>query len=159
MGCLFLGTEQGPGAAAHWPGQQRALSYLVEVTDNFVYLQGPANLVGDALSHLSAETGEDPQIEVNNFDLLHSPRHWDMNKLVAAKQQDQLNLEAARLLAQQKGLTLAKSPGDIMHQVRQPEITTRQMILLPPSYLKQAMLALHNATHAGAKATTQIART
>ena len=51
--------------------------------------------------------------------------------------------------------------GGIMHLVRQPEapeITTRQMILLPLSYWMQAILALHNDTHAGAKAKTQMAR-
>ena len=77
-----------------------------------------------ALSHLPAPPVEDPPIEVNNVNLLHSPRHWDMNKLAAAQQQDQPNLEAARL---------TKSTEGIMHLVRQPgapEITTRQMILL-----------------------------
>ena len=75
-----------------------------------------------------------------------------MNKLAAAQQQDQPNLEAARL---------TKSTEGIMHLVRQPgapEITTRQMILLPEPYRKQAILTLHNDTHAGAKATTQMAR-
>ena len=85
----------------------------------------------------------------------------DMNKLAAAQQQDQPNLEAACRLAQQKGFSQAKSTEGIMHLVRQPEapeITTRQMILLPEPYRKQAILTLHNDTHAGAKATTQMAR-
>ena len=109
---------------------------------------------------LSRPPAEGPPIEVNNVDLLLSPRYWDMNKLAAAQQQDQPNLEAARRLAQQNGFSLAKSEG-IMHLVCQPEapeITIRQMILLPEPYGKQAILALHNNTHAGAKATTQMAR-
>ena len=64
------------------------------------------------------------------------------------------------MLAQQKVFSLAKSTGGIMHLAHQPEppeITTRQMIL-PQSYQKQAILALHNATHAGAMATTKMAR-
>ena len=84
-----------------------------------------------------------------------------MNELAAAKQQDQPNLEAARQLAQQKGFSLAKSMEGIMHLVRQPEapeVTTRQMILQPEPYRKQAILAFHNPTHAGAKVTIQMAR-
>ena len=84
-----------------------------------------------------------------------------MNDSAADQQQDQPNLEAARRLAQQKGFSPSKSTEGIMHLVRQPEaaeITTRQMILLPEPYRKQAILALHSATHAGAKATTQMAR-
>ena len=110
---------------------------------------------------LSRPPSENLPIEVNSVDLLHSPRHWDMNELAAAQQQDQLNLKAARWLAQQKGFSLAKSMEGIMHLVRQPEapeVTTRQMILQPEPYRKQAILALHSATHAGAKATTQMAR-
>ena len=69
---------------------------------------------------LSRPPAEGPPIEVNNVDLLLSPRYWDMNKLAAAQQQDQPNLEAARRLAQQNGFSLAKSEG-IMHLVCQPE--------------------------------------
>ena len=83
-----------------------------------------------------------------------------MNELAAAQQQDQPNLDAARHLVQQKGFSLAKSTEGIVHLVHHPEApeVTRQMILLPEPYQKQAILALHNATHAGAKATTQMAR-
>ena len=119
---------------ANSPRQQHALSYLAEVTDNFVYLQGTENIMADALSCPPALPAEDPPIEVNNVNLLHSSRHMDMNKLAAAQQQDQPNLEAACRLAQQKGFSQAKSTEGIMHLVRQPEapeITTRQMILLP----------------------------
>ena len=45
---------------------------------------------------------------------------------------------------QQKGFSLAKSTEGILHLVRQPEapeVTTRQMILLPEPYRKQAIFA------------------
>ena len=58
------------------PRQQRALSYLAEVTDNFIYLQGPENVVADTLSRLLPP--ENPMAEVNNVNLLHSLRHWDL---------------------------------------------------------------------------------
>ena len=110
--------------------------------------------MADDLSGLPALPVEDPPLEVKNVDLLHSPRHWDINKLAAA-QQDQPNLEAVCQLAQQKRFQPSK-----IHLVRQPEAPeiTRQMILLPEPYGKQAILALHNNTHAGAKATIQMAR-
>ena len=84
-----------------------------------------------------------------------------MKKLAAAQQQGQLNLEAACRLAQQRGFSLAKSTEGIVHLVPQPEapeVTTRQMILQPEPYRKQAILAFHNPTHAGAKVTIQMAR-
>ena len=39
-----------PEKQADSPRQQRSFSYLAEVTDNFVYLQGPDNVVADTLS-------------------------------------------------------------------------------------------------------------
>ena len=71
----------------------------------------------DALSRLPVEAAEDMPMEVNNVDILHSPRHWDLKQLAAARQQDQPHLDSARWLAQQKSLNLAKTTGSIMHQV------------------------------------------
>ena len=88
--------------------------------------------MADDLSGLPALPAEDPPLEVKNVDLLHSPRHWDINKLAAA-QQDQPNLEAACQLAQQKRFQPSKINGGYYASSCQPEAPeiTRQMILLP----------------------------
>ena len=90
----------------HSDRQQRQLSYLAEMTADFEYVAGPLN--ADALSHPPA--GDEAK-EVCAVLPADSPRHWEEKELLAAQEEDHLNLALAERLTSTPDFSWAEKKG------------------------------------------------
>ena len=139
--------------------QQRQLSYLAEMTNNFSYISGPLNTVADALSRPPAEDkGED---EVCAITQEENPRLWCEEELLKAQEADKETLAAADRLVNRGEFAYPTQRGGVKKLLRLPSasnVAARAVLLLPPAYRQAAIKALHEHTHAGQQQTIKMAR-